>query len=475
MNADRLSFDTTNAIEAITGILSCSHSSNQSRVVPLQQSRHVVTLHSSNFQDLEQFRESYLTIRRPALCFVTAEELPRVLPWIRDSDDVAVVGESPELTEWRYERIARAFVQQLDPLTEVYQRSHLVEKLEEICPRASSATPVSLVLLDIDNLKNLNDLYGPDQGNNVLKRLAQVLQTLCDMAMVARTRGGEFAVLVESPESKAGEVAEVLLDAINREDWCRIKDVTTSIGVAGTQVPCSSSALLTKADSALYSAKANGRNRVVCFREIAELSDRLGETMEVISLENKARVMSERVTSFVTQQSRLIMQNLRREADTDALTQLFNRRYLDRKLAEDFQQARDAGRPLCVVLIDVDHFGLVNKKFGWPTGDKVLREISDLIRQNVRGSDWVGRYGGEELCIVMPNTERANGIHVSQRIRKAVASQTFRSTDDQPVAMTLSAGVVELAEQHRGVEQLLDEVSQLTLQAKQQGRNRVCG
>jgi diguanylate cyclase (GGDEF)-like protein len=75
----------------------------------------------------------------------------------------------------------------------------------------------------------------------------------------------------------------------------------------------------------------------------------------------------------------------------------------------------------------------------------------------------------------MPNTQRENGVRVSQRIRKAIANQSFRSTDDQPVSMTLSAGVVQLSEHHNRVEQLLDEVCQLTLQAKQQGRNRVCG
>ena len=475
MTGDSLSFDTTPAFETIASILNQPPRPASSPVVTLKQSRHVMTLHSSNFHDLSQFKDAYQTLTRPTLCFVDQSQLAEVLPWIRDSDDVAVMGEPPELTQWRFDRISRSFARQLDPLTQVYQREFLIDTLEELCPRASVATPVSLILLDIDNLKSINDDLGPVEGSKILKQLADLVQALCKMTLVARTRGGEFAILVENRESAAGEIAHVIHQSISSQPWCEHDHVTASMGVAETIVSGPPSRLLTQADAALYSAKANGRNRVVCYQQIAEISNRVGEDMDVISLENKARVMSERVTSFVTQQSKMILQNLRREADTDALTQLFNRRYLDRQLGEEFANSVNSNRPLSVALIDVDHFGEVNKKYGWPTGDAVLKEIAEVILNNVRASDWVGRYGGEELCIVMPGTKHRHGLFVCERIREAIASHRFCSVDGRPISVTLSIGLVERTPQLRTVADLMEKVSQKTLDAKQAGRNRVCG
>lgn len=471
---DCLLSNSASAIEAITDILTRNDDGGSSSVVPLEESRHVISIHSRNYPNLQDFKKAYMLLKRPALCFVDADQLTDVLAWIRESDDIAVFGDSTELTQWRFDRIARSFCKQLDPLTQVYQRSKLVDTLVEICPQGSAATPVSLILMDIDHLKGVNDRYGPVEGNKVLKQLGHLVQTLCQMTLVARTRGGEFAVLVESRELAARRVAEILWEAVNENQWCKYSGITASFGVACVTEACQPSTLLTRADEALYSAKANGRNQVVCYSDIAAKSHMTGEEIDVISLENKARVMSERVTSFVTQQSRMIMQNLRKEANTDALTELFNRRYLDRKLAEDFAAAVRNNKELSIALLDVDHFGEVNKKHGWPTGDSVLREIAQVILSCIRGSDWVGRYGGEELCIAMPGTNISNATHVCERIRKAIEATEFRNSNDEPLAVTLSVGVVELKPASDiDVNALLQRVSDKTLEAKQAGRNRV--
>ena len=101
---------------------------------------------------------------------------------------------------------------------------------------------------------------------------------------------------------------------------------------------------------------------------------------------------------------------------------------------------------MTVALLDVDHFGRINKKFGWPTGDKILREVCDCIRQQVRSSDWVGRYGGEEFCIVMPQTDVTQAAVALQRLRNAVAKQRFESTEGQPFRVTVSIGAVQRRE-----------------------------
>ena len=278
--------------------------------------------------------------------------------------------------------------------------------------------------------------------------------------------------MVVGPEVAARQVAEILMEAIEVEPTQPAFSV--SFGVASVDESSGASILLTRADEALFSAKANGRGRVVSYSEIAAMSHRTGEDVRVISLENKARVMSERVTSFVTQQSKMIVQNLHREANTDALTGLFNRRYLDRKLLGDVAQARESLRGMSVALADVDHFGLVNKEYGWPTGDQVLRDVAQLIQESIRVTDWVGRYGGEELCVVMPGTELSCAKLVCERIRVAVETHQFVTKGSTPLKITLSVGVVEM-DLNESVEQMLERVSSQTLAAKQRGRNQVAG
>lgn len=438
------------------------------------ESLQVAAIRSSNYSSLGEFKAAYLVQKRPVLCLVTKSEIPEVLKWLRECDDVALIGDPVLLTQWRLQRIAHSMSRQLDPVTQIYQRSSLMEALEELCPVASKECPVSIVIANVDHLKGINDRYGPMAGNQVLRQMGQLFQTLCQSTLVTRTRGGEFAVLVEQPIESARSIAELLLDSVVEQPWCEYPEVSASFGVASVTEPSSPTRLLTQADEALYSAKANGRSRVVCYPDIAAYSSQSGEDVEVISLENKAKVMSERVTSFVTQQSRMIMQNLRREANTDALTGLFNRRYLDRKLAEDYAYALRNNKDLSVALVDVDHFGEVNKQHGWPTGDRVLNGISQEILSCIRGSDWVGRYGGEELCVVMPGTNLANAVIACERIRVAIERAKFLNASDEPISVTLSIGVVTLdPRSDANVKAVLQRVSDKTLEAKNKGRNRI--
>ena len=165
---------------------------------------------------------------------------------------------------------------------------------------------------------------------------------------------------------------------------------------------------------------------------------------------------------------------LHKEANTDSLTQLFNRRYMDKQLAEEFNQAIVDGKELCVALVDLDHFGDVNKVHGWPTGDKALCSAAETITKSIRAADWVGRYGGEEICIVMPGISLDQAKLICERARIAIESNPCATTSDQPLRITVSIGVVELdPTSDQSVTQLIERVSQLTLKAKNMGRNQV--
>ncbi len=153
---------------------------------------------------------------------------------------------------------------------------------------------------------------------------------------------------------------------------------------------------------------------------------------------------------------------------------LFNRGYLDRRIVHDYREAEGSSRPLCVALIDVDHFGLVNKTHEWQTGDLTLRGVADLIRQNVRETDWVARYGGEEIAVILPDTPQGAAVSVVERVREAVAGHMFHSLKGTPFTVTISAGVVE----RQSGEPLLAlwlRLSEKVLGAKGAGRNRVWG
>ena len=184
-------------------------------------------------------------------------------------------------------------------------------------------------------------------------------------------------------------------------------------------------------------------------------------------------LVSQRIVETITRRGRQLYRDLRQQADVDSLTQLYSRRYLDRQLDHDFHAAVNDAKPLTLALMDIDHFGLVNKQHGWPSGDRVLAEIAELVQASVRGSDWVGRYGGEEICLVMPDTPLANGKAVLERIRAAVEGNVFRSTSGEPIHVTMSIGAAELLGSDKGLSELLERASDQLISAKQAGRNTV--
>ncbi|MFK7765658.1 MAG: GGDEF domain-containing protein [Mariniblastus sp.] len=433
----------------------------------------VIILRALDYPTLDLFKSEYQRCDRPALCVLPMQYSADFVPHLRETDEIAVEGEPDSVTQWRMDRITKAHARRLDPLTKVFRRGQLIQSLTAKCWSADDSNPVSLILLDVDHLKTINDESGPRVGDRVLCQLGELLRSLCRQTLVARTRGGEFAIMAQANEATTKKIALIIQNEINTGVWSEVNKITGSFGIATVTMPCEPSVLLTRTDEALFAAKANGRNRVTCYSEIAALSNRDHDEIAVVSMENKARVLSERVTNFVTQRSKRIMKSLRKEANTDGLTDLFNRRYLDKQLAEEFKLAFQSGNGLCIALADLDHFGEVNKKHGWPTGDKVLRAVAKTIMGSIRASDWVGRYGGEEICIVMPGTSLEAAIKACERIRNNVDLGQFESTSASPVAVTLSIGVVEFTPDDHDISAMLERVSQLTLKAKTSGRNQV--
>ena len=203
--------------------------------------------------------------------------------------------------------------------------------------------------------------------------------------------------------------------------------------------------------------------------------------MEALQNERRARMAQEhanqQLESKVAERTEelakanVILQEL---SDSDALTGLRNRRYLDNYLNREVTRCFRYQHPLAVILLDIDHFKQFNDRHGHQVGDDCLRMVAGQIRQSVaRDSDVVARYGGEEFCIVLPETDMEGARAVAERVRRKVAETPFRVANEN-ITVTISAGVTSAIPLAPGQEAiLLQQADEGLYISKDEGRNRV--
>jgi two-component system cell cycle response regulator len=161
-------------------------------------------------------------------------------------------------------------------------------------------------------------------------------------------------------------------------------------------------------------------------------------------------------------------------AITDALTGLFNRRYMENHLATLIEQATARGKPLSALMLDIDYFKSINDTYGHDAGDDVLRDFALRIKRSIRGIDLACRTGGEEFVIVMPETDMAVAAMVAERLRRRIAAEPFVVNQGQrSIPVTLSIGLAALRGQGDNAANLLKRADQALYRAKRDGRNRV--
>lgn len=158
---------------------------------------------------------------------------------------------------------------------------------------------------------------------------------------------------------------------------------------------------------------------------------------------------------------------------TDELTGLYNRRYVFAHLNEQLARMPEAGSRTAVMLFDIDHFKLVNDQHGHLAGDEVLRELAGRAVRHVRSVDLVGRLGGEEFIVVMPETTLAEATIVAERMRAAVAEEPFMLDGRKTLRVTVSAGVAVTGDSGDKLDDLLKRADDALYAAKNAGRNRV--
>ncbi len=181
-------------------------------------------------------------------------------------------------------------------------------------------------------------------------------------------------------------------------------------------------------------------------------------------------------------QLRFTRRSLEEQSVTDALTGLKNRRFFDERLPEEFRRAQRYSDPVSLMMIDLDHFKLVNDQHGHQMGDVVLRDASQVIKASVRDPDICARYGGEEFAVILPKTHLAGALTVAERVWRGLKEKVYRQevpavgqTRVAEVRVTASLGLAFFPSKDiTSAELLVKFADEALYQAKHSGRNNIC-
>jgi two-component system, cell cycle response regulator len=203
---------------------------------------------------------------------------------------------------------------------------------------------------------------------------------------------------------------------------------------------------------------------------------------------NETRFIDSMGTDFIEHQASIVAlcienvinnERLKYIGLTDALTGVHNRRYVERRLHEEIGRARRQEHALSCLYIDIDHFKRVNDSVGHQGGDDVLREVSARVKAELRLSDVLGRFGGEEFVVLLINAEQADALNIAERIRAGIADLPLTLASGCTVDVTVSIGVATLTDPYsspsidRIAQGLIARADQALYRAKESGRNRI--
>ncbi len=166
------------------------------------------------------------------------------------------------------------------------------------------------------------------------------------------------------------------------------------------------------------------------------------------------------------------LETLGESSNRDGLTGIYNRRYLEKHIAIEFDRAKRYGEPFSFILFDLDHFKKVNDGYGHLGGDEVLRSVAERVGSMLRTTDTFGRYGGEEFGIILPSTSLEDSCFLAERVRQTIEQAPVDFQDTQ-IKVSISMGVSAFKMDQSSYKQLIDEADQALYASKEAGRNRV--
>ena len=165
---------------------------------------------------------------------------------------------------------------------------------------------------------------------------------------------------------------------------------------------------------------------------------------------------------------------LKLENVTDPLMNIYNRRYLEQRLKEEVIRTKRYKTPLSLLMIDIDYFKQINDQHGHLAGDNILSTMGHILKEQIRKSDLVARYGGEEIVLMLPNTKEKDATSLAERLRYFIETHNFSATKDCDLHCTVSIGIASIQEdENYEATELLHRADVGLYHAKQTGRNKV--
>ncbi len=207
-------------------------------------------------------------------------------------------------------------------------------------------------------------------------------------------------------------------------------------------------------------------------RRLARLTERLAHGTEPVDASSEGRIRDPRLRESFEQLAIRISQTWTL-ATQDMLTEVANRQYLLTRLGEEIVRASRYGHQLSIAMIDIDHFKRLNDTHGHLAGDQVLHRVAQVLMTGVRRVDIVGRYGGEEFLVILPETDVDAAASIAEKLRRAVGREQVTLADGSVVSVTLSAGVAGGLGSHLRLDALVNDADAALYSAKALGRDQV--
>lgn len=219
------------------------------------------------------------------------------------------------------------------------------------------------------------------------------------------------------------------------------------------------------------STKINDAKDPVEIKKI--MGDMITDTQAMLAQNQKLESELSKSTHIMEQMQR-DLENIRREALTDGLTGLGNRKAFDNEMKRVMDESAAGNAPFTLIMIDVDYFKTFNDNYGHQVGDQVLRLVAKTMTDGIKGRDIACRYGGEEFAIILPETNLQAGLIVGNSLRKAVATKDVinRASGKKLARITVSAGIAEFAPGEK-ISELIERADAALYTAKHNGRNQV--
>jgi diguanylate cyclase (GGDEF)-like protein len=215
----------------------------------------------------------------------------------------------------------------------------------------------------------------------------------------------------------------------------------------------------------------NGKIKAVCIVGVPEESKK--ESGKI--LEDMKDVMDILLRKLQIEiESSILHEEINKASITDPLTNLYNRRYFNKRVQEEFAKAKRVGFPVSIMISDLDDFKNYVDTYGHPKGDIILSEIASVVKGTLRETDIVCRFGGDEFAYLLPFASSVEGNTLAERIKKNVSQSAFLKNDvEQPVHITMSIGIASFPEHGKDEQEILNKADHALFAAKDKGKNRI--